>query len=64
MAQASFEPGTSRFRVLRSAAAPHWLGKDKRNWQTLYESAADGFTDDRIEKTREIYTNTLDSGAI
>ena len=25
MAQASFEPGTSRSRVLRSAAAPHWL---------------------------------------
>ena len=26
MAQASFEPGTSRSRVLRSAAAPRWLG--------------------------------------
>ena len=26
MAQASFEPGTSRSRVLRCAAAPHWLG--------------------------------------
>ena len=26
MAQASFEPGTSRFRVLRSTGAPHWLG--------------------------------------
>ena len=25
MAQASFELGTSRSRVLRSAAAPHWL---------------------------------------
>ena len=29
MAQASFEPGTSRSRVLRSAAAPHWLGTDE-----------------------------------
>ena len=27
MVQASFETGTSRFRVLRSAVAPHWLGK-------------------------------------
>ena len=26
MAQASYEPGTSRTRVLRIAAAPHWLG--------------------------------------
>ena len=26
MAQASFEPATARSRVLRSAAAPHWLG--------------------------------------
>ena len=26
MAQASFELGTSRSRVLRSAVAPHWLG--------------------------------------
>ena len=26
MSQASFEPGTSRSRVLRSAVAPHWLG--------------------------------------
>ena len=26
MAQASFEPGISRSRVLRSAVAPHWLG--------------------------------------
>ena len=26
MAQASFEPGISSSRVLRSAAAPHWLG--------------------------------------
>ena len=25
MTQTSFEPGTSRSRVLRSAAAPHWL---------------------------------------
>ena len=27
MAQASFEPETSRCRVLRSAVAPHWLGE-------------------------------------
>ena len=26
MVQASFEHGTSRSRVLRSAVAPHWLG--------------------------------------
>ena len=26
MTQASFEPGTSRSRVLHSAVAPHWLG--------------------------------------
>ena len=26
MAQANIEPGTSRSRVLRSAAVPHWLG--------------------------------------
>ena len=26
MTQASFEPRTSRSRVLRSAVAPHWLG--------------------------------------
>ena len=26
MAQASFEPGTSRSRILRSAFVPHWLG--------------------------------------
>ena len=26
MAQASFEPGNSRSRALRSAVAPHWLG--------------------------------------
>ena len=26
MAGASLEPGTFRFRVLRSAAAPRWLG--------------------------------------
>ena len=26
MTQASFEPGTSRSRVLSSAVAPHWLG--------------------------------------
>ena len=25
MAETSFEPGTSRSRILRSAAAPHWL---------------------------------------
>ena len=30
MAQASFEPGTFRSRVLRSAAAPHWLGSVER----------------------------------
>ena len=28
MAQASFEPENSRSRVLRSAAAPHWLGEE------------------------------------
>ena len=27
---ASFEPGISRSRVLRSAVAPHWLGMEKR----------------------------------
>ena len=27
MAQASFEPETSRSRVVRSAATPHWLGQ-------------------------------------
>ena len=26
MVQASFEPGTSQSRVLRSAVAPNWLG--------------------------------------
>ena len=30
-AQASFEPGTSRPRVLRSAVAPHWLEKGADN---------------------------------
>ena len=30
MAQGSFEYGTSRARVLRSAVAPHWFGKDGR----------------------------------
>ena len=35
MAQASFKPGTSRSRVLRSAAAPHWLGNEtvKEPWR-------------------------------
>ena len=32
MAQASFELGTSRFRVLRSAVAPHWLGDKPSVW--------------------------------
>ena len=37
MAQASFEPGTSRSRVLRSAFAPHWLGfaSHSRFWLSL-----------------------------
>ena len=30
MAQASYEPGTSRSRVLRSAVAPHWLGATEK----------------------------------
>ena len=32
MAQASFEPGTSRSRVLRNVVAPHWLDN---KWSTV-----------------------------
>ena len=39
MPQASFEPGTSRSLILRSAVAPHWFGqvgtgqlKNEANW--------------------------------
>ena len=35
MAQASFEPGASRSRVLRSAAAPQWLGTQLHRVEAL-----------------------------
>ena len=40
MTQASFEPGTSRSRVLRSAIAPHWLGSG--NNSNSFRNASQG----------------------
>ena len=42
-AQASFEPGTSRSRVLRSAVAPHWLGVKRMMSLTSLAAFLHGF---------------------
>ena len=58
MAQASFEPGTSRSRVLRSAGTSHWLGLSNTVLQKNHCPGKKAFVRSRLARGESFRPNS------